>query len=88
MLTLLFPIWFIAHCISRLFNMAHIRFVAGKKIYIFMLITNIIGLILGFMMLFRPLFTLTIIRYIACAYLVLLGIDGVVMALSRMGMKR
>ena len=88
MLTLLFPIWFISHCISRLFNMAHIRFVSGKKIYIFMLITNIIGLILGFMMLFRPLFTLTIIRYIACAYLVLLGIDGVVMALSRMGMKR
>lgn len=84
-LTVLFPIWFIAHCISRLAHLGHIRFVAGNGIYYFTLIVNIIGLILGFLMIFNPFFTLTTIRYFASVYLILLGIDSVVMAFSRMG---
>lgn len=84
-LTVLFPIWFIAHCISRLAHLGHIRFVAGNGIYYFTLIVNIIGLILGFLMIFNPFFTLTTIRYFASIYLILLGIDSVVMAFSRMG---
>ena len=84
-LTILFPIWFIAHCISRLAHLSHIRFVAGDGIYYFVLIVNIIGLILGIMMFFRPLFTLTTLRWFASIYLVLLGIDSMVMAFSRMG---
>ena len=84
-LTLLFPIWFIAHGISRLAHLGYIRFVAGNGVYCFTLIVNIIGLCLGILMLFHPLFTLTAIRYFASAYLILLGIDGVVVAVSRMG---
>lgn len=84
-LTLLFPIWFIAHGISRLVHLGHIRFVAGRGIYYFTLVINIIGLVLGFLMLFDPLFTLTTIRCFASAYLTLLGIDSVVIAVSRMG---
>ena len=84
-LTLLFPIWFIAHGISRLVHLGHIRFVAGRGIYYFTLVINIIGLVLGFLMLFDPLFTLTTIRCFASAYLILLGIDSVVIAVSRMG---
>lgn len=87
-LTLLFPIWFIAHCISRLTHLYHIRLIAGSGIYVFILTINIIGLILGVMMLLSPLFTLTTIRYFASAYLILLGVDSVVMAVSRMGMRR
>lgn len=87
-LTLLFPIWFIAHCISRLSHLNHIRFIAGDGMYIFTLVINIIGLILGFMMLLSPLFTLSAIHYFAAAYLVLLGINSIVMAVSRMGMRR
>ena len=79
-LTLLFPIWFIAHGISRLVHLGHIRFVAGRGIYYFTLVINIIGLVLGFLMLFDPLFTLTAIRCFASACLILLGID-----VSRMG---
>ena len=86
--TLLFPIWFIAHCISRLTHLYHIRLIAGSGIYAFILTINIIGLILGVMMLLSPLFTLTTIRYFASAYLILLGVDSVVMAVSRMGMRR
>ncbi|MFR8873345.1 MAG: HdeD family acid-resistance protein [Oscillospiraceae bacterium] len=84
-LTLLFPIWFIAHCISRLSNLHQIRWVAGNGLYYFSLAVNIIGLILGCMMLMSPMFTLTTIRYFASAYLILLGIDAIVMAVSRVG---
>lgn len=84
-LTVLFPIWFIAHCVSRLMHVNHIRFVAGSEIYYFVLIVNIIGLILGMLMILSPGFTLTTLRYLAGSYLVLLGIDSIVMAVSRMG---
>lgn len=86
-LTLLFPIWFIAHCISRLSHLHYIRLIAGNGMYIFTLVINIIGLFLGFMMLLSPLFTLSTIHYFASAYLVLLGVDSIVMAVSRMGMR-
>ena len=84
-LTVLFPIWFIAHAISRLAHLGHIRFVAGDGVYYFTLIINMIGLILGILMVIYPLFTLTAIRYFASTYLFLLGLDSVVVAVSRMG---
>lgn len=87
-LTILFPIWFIAHCISRLSHLSSIRLIAGNATFCFALVINIIGLILGFMMLLSPIFTLNTIRYFASAYLILLGIDSVVMAASRIGMHR
>ena len=84
-LTILFPIWFIAHCISRLTQLDHIRFVAGSGTFYFVLIANIIGLILGFLMLLRPVFTLTTLRCFASFYLILLGVDSIVMAVSDVG---
>lgn len=87
-LTILFPIWFIAHSISRLAHLEHIRFVAGNGMYYFTLIINLIGLFLGILMVFNPLFALTTIRYFASAYLILLGADSVAMAVSRMGRRR
>lgn len=87
-LTLLFPIWFIAHCVSWLSHLRRIRFVAGEGMYAFTIISNLIGLALGMLMLLRPLFTLTALRCFASAYLIVLGIDSVVIAASRMGMRR
>lgn len=84
-LTVLFPIWFVAHCISRLAHLGDIRLIAGEGTYYFTLVIQVIGLVLGFLMFLNPHFTLTTIRYFACIYLILLGIDSVVMALSRMG---
>lgn len=84
-LTVLFPIWFIAHCISRLSHLNHIRLAAGNGMYYFTLAINIVGLLLGFMMLLNPLFTLTTIRFFASIYLILLGIDSIAMAISRIG---
>ena len=87
-LTLLFPIWFIAHCMSRLSHLGYIRLVCGHRVYYFTMIIHIVGLILGFLMLFSPLLTFTSIHYFASAYLILLGIDSMVTAMSPMGTRR
>ena len=86
--TLLFPIWFIAHCISRLTHLPSIRLIAGYGPYVFTLVVNIIGLVLAFLMILSPVFTLATIRCFAGAYLILLGVDAILMAVSRMGMRR
>ena len=72
----------------RLTRLSHIRFVAGDGIYSLTLILNVIGLVLGFLMFLRPLLTLTAIRCLAGCYLLLLGIDSVAMAFSRLGRRR
>ena len=64
-LTLLFPIWFIAHCVSRLTQLNHVRYVAGRGVYHVALVINIVGLILGCLMILRPLFTLVTLRCFA-----------------------
>ena len=82
--TILFPIWFIAHCISRLMNLNHVRYIAGNGMYYVLLIINIIGLILGCMMLLSPLFSLRTLRFFSSLYLILLGADAICMAVSNM----
>lgn len=87
-LTVLFPIWFLAHCISRLVHLHHIRFIAGRGIYTVILVINLVGLLLGVVMLVSPLLTMATLRFLISADLILLGIDSVILALSRMGMRR
>src|SRR5699024_4005352 len=53
-ISLLFPLWFITHCISRLAHTALIRYVAGNFYYYSSLAVNILGLVLGFVMLLQP----------------------------------
>ena len=84
-LTVLFPIWFIAHCISRLSQLNTIRFHAGSGMYYFTLVVNIIGLILGFLMILRPVISILSIGWIVGFYLILLGVDSIVLAVSNMG---
>ena len=86
-LSLLFPLWFIAHCVSRLANLNRIRFFSGEVPYYCTLVLNIIGLILGTLMLVNPWITLLSLRYIIGFYLILLGINSVVLAFSNMGAK-
>ena len=84
-LSVLFPIWFIAHCISRLSQLNTIRFHAGSGMYYFTLVVNIIGLILGFLMILRPVISILSIGWIVGFYLILLGVDSIVLAVSNMG---
>lgn len=84
-ITLLFPIWFLAHCIFRLSQLNYIRFEEGRGFYYFTLILNIIGIVLAITMFFRPFMSFMAIGYIAGVYLILLGIDTIVTALSNTG---
>lgn len=85
-LSLLFPVWFIAHCISRLSHIGMIRMTRGKFAYYASLVVYIVGLVLGFLMIFRPMLTFLSMRavgYVIAVYLVLLGIDSVVTSFRR-----
>ena len=81
-LSWLFPIWFICHCISRLMNLGLTRLAAGMAFYYLALVLNILGLIVGIVMCFSPLFSVLTLAYMVGFYLILLGIDGIVMAVS------
>ena len=81
----LFPLWFIAHCISRLANLNTIRLLSGSVTYYVTLIFNIIGFVLGAMMIVNPWFSLLSIRFIVGSYLLLLGIDCIIIAVSNLG---
>ena len=54
--------------------------------YFFSLILNILGLILGFVMIFSPsisFLTIKIISYFVAAYLILIGIESIIAAFIR-----
>lgn len=76
-LTLLFPLWFIAHCVSRLSHLNFLRLRAGKGYYYFVMIVNILGLVLGCLMLLSPQLSLLSMNAVIGTYLLLLGIDCV-----------
>lgn len=87
-MALLLPIWFIAHCISRLAHLHLIRIAAGRFYYYFTLVINIIGIVLGGMMVIYPTISLISAGLIIGIYLVLLGVDSIVRAASQIGSKR
>lgn len=84
-LSMLFPIWFIAHCVARLAHLSAIRALAGRGVYWLTLAVNVLGIIMGVMMIVHPMLAIISTSYIIGLYLLLLGIDGVIMACSRMG---
>ena len=82
---LLFPLWFIAHCISRLTHLSVVRFIAGTTFYIFDMIINILGIVLGILMLLTPQVTLMSMNLVIGFYLLLLGLDCIIEACTKLG---
>lgn len=85
-LTVLLPVWFIAHCIAGLTRTNLIRLIGNPFYYYFSLILYIFGLILGFLMLFSPVLsflTIRVISYLIAVYLILFGLESVVSAFAR-----
>ncbi len=87
-LVVLFPLWFITHCIARLTHLPEIRLTSGTGYYYFTLIVNIIGLVLGFVMVFNPMLSFFSVSYVIGFYLILMGIDYLVQAVSDVGARR
>lgn len=79
-LTMIFPFWFIFLCISRLCNLGFIRRYAGTGEYILTMIVNILGLVMGFVLLFNPLASMVMLTYLIALYLILSGLEMIVFA--------
>ena len=62
-----------------------IRIWRVKWHYYFIMIANIVGLFLGIFMLIRPVAALISLSYLIGIDLILLGIDSIILAFSRMG---
>lgn len=82
---IVFPVWFIAHSISRLANYRRIRILAGRGAAIASLVLNILGLVLGILMAFSPLLSSLSLGYLVAATLVLHGVGRIVESFSRLG---
>lgn len=81
----LFPLWFIAHCVSRMTHLNLIRLTAGRFCFWLSLILNVLGLILGISMLFEPIFSVVAAATLIAFYLIGSGIASIVLAFSKMG---
>lgn len=84
-LAVLFPIWFMAHCISRLSHLTFIHRLTGPGSYYFTLISNIIGIVLAFIMLLMPDITYLSLGIIIGVWLILLGIDSIILGAGKIG---
>lgn len=85
MLSLLFPLWFIAHCISRLSHLRHIRLLTGRGYYWFSFVLNILGIVLGCMMVFDPVASFLGASWLIGCYLIAFGIEGLITSSSGLG---
>ncbi len=83
--TLLLPLWFIAHSLSKLCHLGYIRNLYKGRYFYFTLCINVIGLILGVLMIFWPQIALFSVGFLIGAYLVILGVDSVISACSKLG---
>jgi len=81
----IFPFWFIAHCIGRLANLSFIKMIGGKVPFVISLITNIIGIILGFILLFNRFASMVTLGLIIGFSLTILGIGNIVNSFSKLG---
>lgn len=77
-ISIIFPLWFIAHCISRLSNVGFIKLAAGNGPFYLSLFLYISGIILGIILLFNLSASAVTFSYIIAVYLVILGIGSVV----------
>ena len=87
-LAILFPIWFLAHCISELSRLPQIRWFAGRGVYFCTLVLNIIGLILGVALLFSPLLSMFALPWVTGLYLLLLGINSILFGVRNLTARR
>jgi uncharacterized membrane protein HdeD (DUF308 family) len=81
-LTILFPIWFIAHSLSRIALLKQVSLVKKRGISVMCWLVNGIGILLGCVMLWNPFHSLLYVLWIAGVYLILLGVEGVIVAVN------
>lgn len=81
-LVLILPIWVIAHSISRLCHLDEIRMTSGKFHYCFSMVMNIIGIVLGVIMIFSPSFNYLAAGIVIGTCLLVMGVDMIINAVG------
>lgn len=76
-ITILFPIWFIVNCFTNLIGANFARLVS-KGYYWFYIIVNIIGIVVGFMLMFNPIDSSLTISAMLAWFLVMIGVSAAV----------
>ena len=83
--TLLLPLWFIAHSVSKLCHLGFIRSLYRGRYFYVSLVINVIGLVVGVLMIFWPQIALFSVGFLIGTYLIILGVDSVVSTCSKLG---
>ena len=58
---------------------------AGNGFYYLSLVINILGLVIGFLMILQPVISVLTFGYLIGFYLIMLGVDSIALAVSRLG---
>ena len=81
-LAMVLPIWIIAHCISRLSHLQYMKMHFGMTYYTISLILNILGLIVGILLIFRPMITIFSMGVLVGAFLIIEGVECILAGLD------
>ena len=81
-LAMILPIWIIAHCISRLSHLQYMKMHFGMTYYTISLILNILGLIVGILLIFRPMITIFSMGVLVGAFLIIEGVECILAGLD------
>ncbi len=78
-LTILFPVVFLSRCIAAITKLCIQKPFINKALYYFNLIINIIGIFISVYMFFNPLLSYYYLNIIISGYLVIIGIEKIVL---------
>ena len=81
-IAMILPIWIIAHCISRLSHLQYMKMHFGMTYYTISLILNILGLIVGILLIFRPMITIFSMGVLVGAFLIIEGVECILAGLD------
>lgn len=88
MLLILFPVWLLTHCISRLTHLRIVRLVAGRTCYVLTLATGIIGIVLAAGMLCNPLLSAVSMSTFIGVDLILLAVESIAFSIGNFRTRR
>ena len=80
MIAILVAIWFIVDSVIGIVFAWHLRFFETGWYFFFNLLLNILGLVVGVMLLFRPVIAVMSTVYLIAIYLMIFGINEIALA--------
>ena len=74
--------WAIAHCISRLSHLQYMKMHYGMTYYTISLILNILGLLVGILLIFRPMITILSMGVLVGGFMIIEGVELILVGLD------